>query len=256
MLNYFFFKISLKLVRGKSFSGGRNFLGRVCVKGRGSGNKRLFRSIDYFKRLNIFGFVGKIIYDGNRSAPIIYILYENGLVCYNILIEGLKLGSTIFSGYKLTAGSKIGIGWAVPLFDIPLFSVINCIELYPNLGAKLVRASGTSAVLIGKLKNQGILKLRSGWIVYVSLFCFAVYGKIAKGVNSVNFGKAGKMRAFGFKSKVRGVAKNPCDHPHGGGNGKKSKPPIPVNAWGRFRKWLPTKNTKLDKVKRKMFKVA
>lgn len=112
-----------------------------------------------------------------------------------------------------------------------LFSIVSCIEICPNFGAKLVRSAGSSAVLIGKSQGKGVLKLRSGWILYLSSLCFLVYGKVSKSIyNSGSFMKAGKMRAFGFKSKVRGVAKNPCDHPHGGGNGKKSKPPIPVNA--------------------------
>jgi large subunit ribosomal protein L2 len=255
MLNYFFYKVGLNLVRGKSFSGGRNFLGRVCVKGRCSGNKRLFRSIDFFKRLNVFGTVCRIIYDKNRTAPIVYILYENGLACYSILVEGLKIGSSVFSGYDSLYLGNIGLGWSIPLLNMPLFSVISSIELYPFLGAKICRAAGSCAVLIGKTSEHCILKLRSGWIIYVSLFCFSVYGKVSKSIfNAGDFMKAGKMRAFGFKSKVRGVAKNPCDHPHGGGNGKKSKPPVPVNAWGRFAKWLPTKNTKSDKLKRRMFK--
>jgi large subunit ribosomal protein L2 len=110
MLNYFFSKISLKLIKGKSFSGGRNFLGRICVKGRGSGHKRVFRSVDFFKRLNVFGFINKIMYDSNRTAPVVYILYENGLVCYSILTDGLKLGSRIFSGYSFINSAKIGLG--------------------------------------------------------------------------------------------------------------------------------------------------
>jgi large subunit ribosomal protein L2 len=205
MLNYFFYKISFKLIKGISFSGGRNFLGRVCVKGRGSGNKRLFRHMDFLKRLNSFGLLCKIIYDSNRSAPVGCVLYENGLICYNILIDGITIGSTIFSGYM---PNNIDLGWSIPLLKIRLFSIISCVELYPYLGAKLVRAAGTSAILIGKEKGKGILKLRSGWILYISLFCFSTYGKVSKKIyNAGDFFKAGKMCAFGFKPKVRGVAK-------------------------------------------------
>jgi large subunit ribosomal protein L2 len=109
--------------------------------------------------------------------------------------------------------------------------LVSDVELYPFLGSKVVRSAGTCAVLIGHLKNKAILKLRSGWILHVSLNSFATCGRLSKALYNIgDFGSAGKMRSFGFRPKVRGVAKNPCDHPHGGGNGKKSKPPIPVNA--------------------------
>lgn len=99
MLNYFFSIIDHRLIYGRSFSGGRNFLGRVCIKGRGCGNKRVFRLVNLFKRVDLFGVLCKLIYDSNRSAPIVCVLYENGLVAYNLLIEGLKIGSNIFTGY-------------------------------------------------------------------------------------------------------------------------------------------------------------
>jgi large subunit ribosomal protein L2 len=257
MLNYFFFRIGRRFVLGKSFSGGRNFLGRVCIKGRGSGNKRLFRLVDLFKRISLFGVLCKLIYDSNRSAPFVCILYENGLVAYSILIEGLKIGSNIFTGYSLIGevNSNNNLGWSVPICDVKLFSLVSNIESYPFLGSKVARAAGGCAVLIGKSQKKAVLKLRSGWLLYVSLGCFVTCGKISKRLyNSGDFGSAGKKRAFGFRPKVRGVAKNPCDHPHGGGNGKKSKPPVPVNAWGRFHKWAPTKATKSDYLKRRMFK--
>jgi large subunit ribosomal protein L2 len=256
MLDYFLKKMGFRLIRGKSFSGGRNFLGRICIIGRGAGNKRLFRLIEFHKRLNSFGLLCKIIYDSNRLAPVCFILYENGLATYSILIEGVRIGSSIFSGY---VGNEIdmtkNLGWSVPILDIKLFSLVSNLEFYPFSGAKCVRAAGMCAVLIGKSKSKAILKLTSGWFLHISLNCFATCGKISKAIyNCDSFGSAGKMRAFGFRPKVRGVAKNPCDHPHGGGNGKKSKPAIPVNAWGRFNKWRPTKNTKNDYLKRKIFK--
>jgi large subunit ribosomal protein L2 len=257
MLNYFFFKLSSKLVKGKTSSGGRNFLGRVCIKGRCKGNKRLFRYLDFFKRLNSFGFLCRVVYDSNRTAPIGYFLFENGLACYNILVDGIKIGTTVYSGYESYLFEKvIGCGWSVPIFHMRLFSVISSIELRPFSGSKLARSAGSFAILIGKSKDKAMLKLKSGWILYISLLSFAVFGKVSKNLFNIgSFMKAGKMRAFGFKSKVRGVAKNPCDHPHGGGNGKKSKPVVPVNAWGRFAKWTHTKAKKFDKLNRRMFKI-
>jgi large subunit ribosomal protein L2 len=249
--------MDIKFVSGKSFSGGRNFLGRICVNGRGSGNKRLFRLFDLFKRVNLFGVLLKIIYDSNRSSPIVCVLYENGLLTYNILVEGLRIGSTIFSGYGLNEfNSNKNLGWSCQISNIKLFSFVSSIESYPFLGSKVARAAGACAILIGKSEKKAILKLKSGWVLHVSLDCFATCGKVAKRIyNFGDFGSAGKKRSFGFRPKVRGVAKNPCDHPHGGGNGKKSKPPVPVNAWGRFHKWSPTKCTKNDYLKKKMFKL-
>lgn len=256
MLNYFFNKIGFKLIKGKSFSGGRNFLGRVCITGRGAGNKRLFRLIDFSKRLNSFGLLCKVVYDSNRISPVCFILYENGLATYSILIEGLYIGSTIFSGYvnNIIDMTK-NLGWSVPVSEVKLFSLVSNLEIYPFSGAKCIRAAGMCAVLIGKDKNKAILKLKSGWFLHISLSCFVTCGKVSRAIyNYDNIGSAGKMRALGFRPKVRGVAKNPCDHPHGGGNGKKSKPAIPVNAWGRFYKWCPTKNTKNAYLKKKKFK--
>lgn len=101
MLNYFFKKVNLKFIRGKSFSGGRNLFGRICIKGRGAGNKRYLRLLNCYKRLNCFGVLCKIIYDSRRTAPVVCVLYDNGFCCYEILIGGLKMGSKIYSGYSL-----------------------------------------------------------------------------------------------------------------------------------------------------------
>jgi len=258
MLTYFFSKINLKFILGKCFSGGRNFLGRICIQGRGCGNKRYYRKVNFFRRLNLFGVLCKIIYDSNRTASIVFVLYDNGLSCYNILIEGLSIGSKIYSGYNFSNVNvgNVNIGWSFPFSDMKLFSVVSCVENKPFIGANLIRAASTSVILIGKIEDKAILKLKSGWILYVSVKSFSTYGIVSKNQIFLNdFLKAGKMRAFGFKSKVRGVAKNPCDHPHGGGNGKKSKLTIPVNFLGRFYKWRHTNNTKKERLKRKFFKI-
>lgn len=256
MITYYFVKIfKKKLSRGMRSKGGRNFLGRVCVRGRGGGNKKLFRFIDFFRRLNLKGKVMDIVYDSNRTARIAFVLYLNGYGSYILLQKNVKINSVIYSG-SLLCEEKIEPGFSMPLKYMPLFSNISNIELKPFKGSSLCRAAGTSCMLVGKtLNNKGVLKLNSNWEVHISLDCITSLGSIAyKALNNLFVEKAGKNRALGWKPRVRGVAKNPCDHPHGGGNGKKPKPKIPVNAWHTVFKWTPTKNKKKDNMKRRLFK--
>ena len=256
MISYYFFKIvNKKLSKGYSKKGGRNFLGRVCVRGRGGGNKVLFKFIDFYRRLNMKGKVLNIIYDPNRTARLALILYVNSYCSYILLQKNIHVNTVIYSG-SILCEDIIQAGFSMPLKYMPLFSNISNIELKPFVGSKLCRAAGTSCMLVGKIKNKiGVLKLNSKWEVHVSLNCISSYGSIAyKALNNLFIEKAGKNRAFGWKPRVRGVAKNPCDHPHGGGNGKKPKPKIPVNAWHTVFKWTHTKNTRLDNIKRRKFK--
>lgn len=256
MISYYFFnKIFHKLSKGVARKSGRNNLGRVCVRGRGRANKVMFRYIDFYRRLNLKGKVINIVYDPNRTARLALVLYVNSFCCFILLQKSIKINSVIYSG-TLLADDIIQAGYSMPLKYMPLFSNISNIELKPFTGSKLCRAAGTSCMLVGKINDQiGVLKLNSKWELLVSLNCMSSYGSIAyKALNNLFIEKAGKNRAFGWKPKVRGVAKNPCDHPHGGGNGKKPKPKIPVNAWHTVFKWTHTKNTKLDNLKRRKFK--
>lgn len=254
---YFFKKIKKKLTKGIKSKGGRNFLGRVCVRGQGGGNKRIFRYIDFIRRVNASGKVINIIYDPSRTARLGLVIYLNSFCSYILLQKNVKIGSVIYSGSSILKGNVIESGYSLPLKYMPLFSNISNIELKPFIGSTLCRAAGTSCILIGKTldNKKGVLKLNSKWELHVSLNCISSFGASSnKTLNNLFIKKAGKNRALGWKPKVRGVAKNPCDHPHGGGNGKKPKPKIPVNAWHTVFKWTHTKNTKKDNLKRRKFK--
>jgi large subunit ribosomal protein L2 len=255
-LNYYSKKIYLKL---KSFGvlskGGRNFLGRICINGRARNQKRVYCLIDFFRRINLFGFVLKLFYDCNRTSLIALIVYENGLNSFIIATEGLKINNLIFSGIINIKNPLISLnGWALPLGRINLFSIVNNIELKPYNGAKLIRSAGTSGLLIGKIKNKITLKLNSKWQIALNENCMGTIGLCSNVKYKYNIiGSAGKARNLGFRPKVRGVAMNPCDHPHGGGNGKHSKPVAPVSKFGRLTK-TPTKNKKFEKLKKRLFK--
>jgi large subunit ribosomal protein L2 len=245
-----------KLTKGLKSTGGRNFLGRICVKGIGLCNtstKKLYRFLDFYRRINKKGILLSIIYDPNRTGKIGLILYENGLSTFILLQKGMLLLSYIYSGY-LYKKSNINIGDSILINNIPLFSVVSNIENKPFKGGTICRAAGVSGLLISKDKFKGILKLNSGWQLSVPLNSISSYGVISNKWNNQIIGKAGKNRGIGKKPKVRGVAMNPCDHPHGGGNGKRSKPTQPVNAWNTVFKWTPTKKKSYQLLNKRLYK--
>lgn len=257
IINYYIIS-SLKknLIKGLKSTGGRNFLGRVCVKGKGfcnSSKKRIYRYLDFYRRINKKGILLDIYYDRNRTGKIGLILYENGLSAFILLQKGLKIYNTIYSG-NFFFEKTVKKGDSIILNNMPLFSIISNIENKPFKGGILCRAANVGALLISKDKNTGILKLNSGWQVKLSLNCISSYGIISNKWNNKIIGKAGKSRGLGKKPKVRGVAMNPCDHPHGGGNGKRSKPKQPVNAWNSVFKWTPTKSKKYQLLKKRLYK--
>lgn len=258
IINYNIVKIlKKKLIKGLKSTGGRNFLGRICIKGRGlcnSSSKKVYRYLDFYRRINQIGFLLNIYYDNNRSGKIGLILYENGLSSYILLQKGLKIFNTIYSGNYFFEKKIIKKGDSTLLNNIPLFSIISNIENKPFKGGNLCRAANVSGLLISKDKFNGILKLNSGWQLELSLNCISSYGIISDKWNNKVIGKAGKNRGLGKKPKVRGVAMNPCDHPHGGGNGKRSKPTQPVNAWNTVFKWVPTNNKKYELYKKRLYK--
>lgn len=235
--------------------GGRNFLGRVCIKGRGGGQKRIYRAIDFFRRIRLLGKILKIIYDCNRTAYIALIVYGNGLNSFIIATENLKVYDFIFSGNVTFEANQIHDGWAIPLKNIGVFTIISNVEKAPYKGATIARAAGTSALIIKKSDNIVILKLNSKWELKLNEECIATIGQTSNIDHKYQIlGSAGRKRGLGFRPKVRGVAKNPCDHPHGGGNGKHSSPVVPVTAFGKIAKWTPTKKKLKDKIKRQLFK--
>jgi large subunit ribosomal protein L2 len=161
-LIYLFKRIINKLAFGATSKGGRNFLGRVCVNARGRGNKKICHQIDFLRRVNCFGKVLKICAERGRTGFLGIILYDNGLSSYFLLSEKIGVFDRIYSGIIKNSILIKTIGWAVPLKNISLFSVINSVELFPSNGAKLVRSAGNSAIFIGKFHDKAILKLNSG----------------------------------------------------------------------------------------------
>ena len=238
------FKIK-NLIKGFKRSNGRNNQGRITVRHRGGGHKRLYRKISFNRSLNINGVVEKILYDPNRSANIA--LIKNDLKSFFILApEGLKINQYIESN----STAKLHIGNALPLRNIPIGSLIHNISLRPNSKGQLIRSAGTFAQLIQKINNKyAKIRLSSGQLQLILLNCYATLG-IVSNINhkKIKLGKAGRSRWLNKRPKVRGVAKNPVDHPHGGGEGKTSGGRPSVTPQGRITKGKPTRNKKKKKL--------
>ena len=211
---------------------GRNSYGRITVRHRGGGNKRKYRIID-FKRTKdgMNANVIAIEYDPNRSANIALLQYEDGEKTYIIAPLGLKDGDVVLSG----EGADIKPGNALKIKDIPVGTLIHCIELVPGKGAQMVRAAGNSAQLMAKEGKYAQVRLPSGEVRMVSIECKATIGEVGNSDHeNIKVGKAGKTRYKGIRPTVRGVVMNPCDHPHGGGEGKSPVGmPGPVTPWGK-----------------------
>jgi len=233
MIAYYYLNLlKVKLIKGLKNTAGRNFLGRICIFGRGSGQKRRYRYIDFFRRLNSYGTILKFYRDPIRTAKLALILYLNGFAAYSLVQQGVIINQLIYAGNSSPNNIDfIKNGYSLILKYMPLFTSLSNIELKPLLGSKLVRAASVNAIIIVKNQNFATIKLNSNWLLNISIECIASMGRMSSiFFNDIIIGKAGKNRALGFRPKVRGVAKNPCDHPHGGGNGKKAKPTVPVNA--------------------------
>ena len=229
------------LTFGKRRINGRNNRGIITLGNRGGGHKRRYRIIDFKRQINQNpGKVVSIEYDPNRSARIALIQYENGSKTYIISPRSLKVGTLVYSGKNV----PIEIGNSMPLEYIPLGSTIHNIELTLGKGGQIVRAAGTYAQLIAKEGDFVTLKLPSGEVRLVNKKCFATIGQVGNIDNiNVSIGKAGRSRWLGKKPHVRGVVKNPIDHPHGGGEGRspigRSKP---VTPWGKPALGVKTRN--------------
>ena len=231
------------LIVTKKKHAGRNSYGRITVRHRGGGNKVKYRIID-FKRLN--GNANTVIgieYDPNRTAYIALLQDTEGTKSYIIAPEGLKTGDVIYSG----ADADIKPGNTLPIANIPVGTVINNIELYPGKGAQLVRSAGAMAQLVSKEPN-GLAQVRlpSGEVRWIRLECKATIGQVGNVEHdTVKVGKAGKTRHKGIRPTVRGSVMNPCDHPHGGGEGKSPiGRPGPVTPWGKPALGYKTRNKK------------
>ena len=211
---------------------GRNSYGRITVRHRGGGNRRKYRVID-FKR-NKFGVPATVLtleYDPNRSAFIALIQYEDGVKSYIIAPVGLKVGDVVISG----PDADIKPGNALPLVNMPVGTVVHNVELYPGKGAQLARSAGNMAQLMARENGMALLRLPSGELRNVPEKCMATVGQVSNPEHAnVNYGKAGRKRHMGWRPTVRGSVMNPCDHPHGGGEGKSPiGRPGPVTPWGK-----------------------
>jgi large subunit ribosomal protein L2 len=227
--------------------GGRNSQGRISVRHRGGGHKNFYRVIDFKRdKFNIPAKVATIEYDPNRSARIALLNYADGEKRYIIAPDGLTVGSTVISGENV----DIVTGNALPLRNIPLGTQIHNVELKPGGGGKILRAAGASAQILAKEGDYAQLKLSSGEIRLVHLKCLATIGRVGNPEHElVVIGKAGRNRHIGRRPSVRGVAMNPVDHPHGGGEGKAPQGnPHPVSPWGWITIGYKTrKNKRTDK---------
>lgn len=213
-------------------NGGRNAQGKITVRHRGGGAKRKYRVIDFKRNKDgVPAKVATIEYDPNRSAYIALVVYADGEKRYILAPVGLKVGDVVVSG----PDADIKPGNALPLKNIPVGTVIHNIELAAGKGGQLVRSAGASAQLMAKEGNYATLRLPSGEMRYVRIECRATIGTVSNLTNDiVNIGKAGRKRHMGWRPTVRGSVMNPCDHPHGGGEGKSPVGrPGPLTPWGK-----------------------
>jgi large subunit ribosomal protein L2 len=231
------------LLEKKSKSGGRNNNGRITTRHIGGGHKQHYRVIDFRRNKDgIPAKVERIEYDPNRTAHIALICYADGERRYIIAPKGLKAGDQVESGDS----AAIKVGNALPIRNIPLGSVIHCIEMKPGKGAQIARSAGAAVQLVAREGVHATLRLRSGEMRKVPSDCKATLGEVSNGEHSLrSLGKAGATRWRGVRPTVRGVAMNPVDHPHGGGEGRTSGGRHPVTPWG-----VPTKGYKTRKNKR------
>jgi large subunit ribosomal protein L2 len=230
------------LVSKKSKSGGRNNAGRITTRHRGGGHKQRYRVVDFRRNKDgVPGRVERIEYDPNRSADLALVLYADGERRYIIAPKGLKAGDPLMSGSE----APIKPGNCLPLRNIPVGTVVHCIELKPGKGAQMARSAGTSAQVAAREGIHATLKLRSGEMRRVHVDCRATVGEVGNDEHSLRkLGKAGAKRWRGVRPTVRGVAMNPVDHPHGGGEGRTSGGRHPVTPWGSPTKGYKTRNNK------------
>jgi large subunit ribosomal protein L2 len=230
------------LTKSLKKSGGRNNTGRVTAWHRGGGHKRLYRTIDFLRdKTDVAGKVVTVEYDPNRTARIALVNYTDGAKRYVIAPDKLAVGDKIVAG----PGADIKVGNSLPLKNIPLGTVVHNIELRPGQGAKLVRSAGALAQLVAKEGVYAQVKLPSGEVRMIHLTCMATIGQVGNAEQGKVFlGKAGRARWRGRRPHVRGVAMNPIDHPHGGGEGKTSGGRHPVTPWGKPTKGAKTRGRK------------
>jgi large subunit ribosomal protein L2 len=222
------------LTEGLTGNGGRNNLGRITMRRRGGGHKRRYRKIDFRRhKIDVVATVERLEYDPNRSAFIALIKYDDGEMAYILAPQRLSIGDNVVSGERV----DIKPGNAMPMENIPVGTIIHNIEMKPGAGGQIARAAGGYVQLVGKDGGFAQLRLGSGELRMVPARCMATVGSVSNADNkNTNMGKAGRNRWLGKRPSVRGVAMNPVDHPHGGGEGRSSGGRHPVTPWG-----VPTK---------------
>jgi large subunit ribosomal protein L2 len=230
------------LTERKNRKSGRNNAGRVTMRHQGGGHKQNYRVIDFLRSKDgVPAKVERLEYDPNRSANLALLCYADGERRYIIAPKGLAVGAQLLSGVE----APIKSGNALPLRNIPVGSTIHCVEMLPGKGAQIARAAGTSVQLLAREGSYAQLRLRSGEIRKVHVDCRATLGEVGNEEHNLrSIGKAGAMRWRGVRPTVRGVAMNPIDHPHGGGEGKTSAGRDPVSPWGVLTKGYKTRNNK------------
>ncbi|UEM22312.1 50S ribosomal protein L2 [Skermanella mucosa] len=230
------------LTEGLTKSGGRNNTGRITARRIGGGHKRRYRLVDFKRRkFDAPAVVERLEYDPNRTAFIALVRYEDGELAYILAPQRLKVGDSVVSGERV----DVKPGNAMPLRNIPVGTIVHNVELKAGKGGQLARSAGTYVQLVGRDQGYAQLKLASGELRIVRGECLATIGAVSNPDQSnINLGKAGRNRWLGKRPSVRGVAMNPIDHPHGGGEGRTSGGRHPVTPWGKPTKGKKTRNNK------------
>ena len=232
-----------QLTEGMMSHGGRNNTGRITARYQGGGHKRTYRTIDFKRRkLGAVGTVERLEYDPNRTAFIALIRYEDGELAYILAPQRLAAGDQVVSGLS---GVDVKPGNAMPLAAMPVGTIIHNVEMKPEKGGQIARSAGAYAQLVGRDAGMAILRLNSGEQRLVPSSCFATVGAVSNPDHgNINLGKAGRNVWLGKRPHVRGVAMNPVDHPHGGGEGRTSGGRHPVTPWGKPTKGKRTRQNK------------
>jgi large subunit ribosomal protein L2 len=230
------------LTEGKTSTGGRNNYGRITVRWRGGGHKRAYRLVDFKRtKLDMPAVVERLEYDPNRTAFIALIRYQDGELSYILAPQRLAVGDSVVAAKQ----ADVKPGNAMPLAAMPVGTIVHNVEMKPGRGGQIARSAGTYAQYVGRDAGNAILRLNSGEQRLVHQNCMATVGAVSNPDHAnISIGKAGRNRWLGKKPSVRGVAMNPVDHPHGGGEGRTSGGRHPVTPWGKPTKGKKTRNNK------------
>jgi len=231
-----------RLTSGLNKQGGRNAYGRITMRHIGGGAPRKYRLIDFRRdQKDVPGKIIAVEYDPNRSVRIALVTYQNGAKSYMLMPDGLAIGDSVLAGI----GAEPKLGNSLPIRNIPVGFTVHNVEITPNSGGKFARSAGTSVQLMAKSESHATLKMPSGEVRMIPLDCWASVGVLGNAdVKNISIGKAGRSRHLGKRPSVRGMAMNPVDHPHGGGEGRSKSGSHPVSPWGKGAKGTRTRRRK------------